>query len=499
VRSGEIDPEFLSFPLDDLADAGLSRAKDLGATHAEFRFERRRSQTVGARDRNLERLQSVDQVGFGLRVIFDGGWGFASEIALSPESARTAAENAVLVAKQFRTLNSEPVELAAEPTYEDTHVSSFEKNPFEVESSTKIEHLLSLNERVLSSGKIDHVDSSILQVQENKFFASLSGSRITQQRIRVNSDFTATKVDKSSGAFETMSSTSPPLGKGWEGITNGHDYFSDAERIPELLEEKIKAKSVEPGRYDLVIHPSNLWLTIHESIGHSTELDRALGYEATLAGTSFATTDKLGELHVGSEVMHVTGDRVVEHGLSTVGYDDEGVKAQQWDIIKDGVLVGYQLNRQMASKIGLDRSNGCAYADSPSNVPIQRMPNVTLQPSPKAISLDDLIGAVDRGIYIVGNKSWSIDQQRYNFQFSGQQFWEIKGGKLIGQLNDVAYQGNTIQFWNSMEAVGGKDTFILFGTFQCGKGLPGQAASASHGCPAGLFRSVNVLNSAREG
>lgn len=499
MRSADIDPEFLSLGLGKLADAGLSRAKELGATHAEFRVERRRSQIIAARDRNLERMQKVDQVGFGLRVIFDGGWGFASEINLSPESARSAADNAVAVAKQFRTLNSEPVELAPEPVYEDTHVSSYDINPFEVEDSTKIDHLLSLNEKVLSSGKVDFVDSAILQVQENKFFATLDGSRITQQRVRVNSDFTATKVDKTSGAFETMSSTSPPLGKGWEGITNGHDYFSDAERIPELLEEKIKAKSVEPGRYDLVIHPSNLWLTIHESIGHSTELDRALGYEATLAGTSFATIDKLGELHIGSEVMHVTGDRVVEHGLSTVGYDDEGVKAQQWDIIKEGVLVGYQLNRQMASKIGQERSNGCAYADSPSNVPIQRMPNVTLQPSPDAMSLDDLIGGVERGIYIVGNKSWSIDQQRYNFQFSGQQFWEIKSGKLVGQLNDVAYQGNTIEFWNSMEAVGGKNTFILFGTFQCGKGLPGQAAPASHGCPAGLFRSVNVLNSAQEG
>ena len=499
MQRAEIDPEFLSFDLDNLADAGLSRAKELGATHAEFRFERLRSQVVTARDRNLERLQNTVQVGFGLRVIFDGGWGFASDIDLSPESARNAADIAVAVAKQFRSLNSEPVELAPEPAYEDTHISSYETNPFEVDDSTKVDHLLSLNEKVLSSGKVDHVDSAILQVQENKFFATLGGSRITQQRIRVNSDFTATKVDKSSGAFETMSSTSPPLGKGWEGITNDHDYFSDAERIPELLEEKIKARSVEPGRYDLVIHPSNLWLTIHESIGHSTELDRALGYEATMAGTSFATIDKLGELHVGSEVMHVTGDRVVEHGLSTVGYDDEGVKAQQWDIIKDGVLVGYQVNRQMASKIGLSRSNGCAYSDSPSNIPIQRMPNVTLQPGNKPTSIDDLIGGVDRGIYIVGNKSWSIDQQRYNFQFSGQQFWEIKGGKLAGQLNDVAYQGNTIEFWNSMEAVGGKDTFILFGTFQCGKGQPGQVAPASHGCPAGLFRSVNVLNSAREG
>jgi TldD protein len=267
--------------------------------------------------------------------------------------------------------------------------------------------------------------------------------------------------------------------------------------------EKAKASSVEPGRYDVVIDPSNLWLTIHESIGHATELDRALGYEAAYAGTSFATLDQLGSLRYGSDVMHVTGDRTVEHGLSTIGYDDEGVATQQWDIVRDGVLVGYQLDRRMARQnaavLGVSRSNGCAYADSPSRVPVQRMANVSLQPAASGPSTDELIGGVERGIYIVGDKSWSIDMQRYNFQFTGQRFYEIRGGRLVGQLRDVAYQATTTEFWGSMEAVGGPQTYVLGGAFNCGKAQPSQTAAVSHGCPAALFRGVNILNTTREG
>ena len=257
--------------------------------------------------------------------------------------------------------------------------------------------------------------------------------------------------------------------------------------------------SVTPGRFDLVIDPTNLWLTIHESIGHSTELDRVLGYEANYAGTSFATLDKLNRLQFGAPIMHVTGDRQVEHGLSTVGYDDEGVAAQTWDIIRDGRLVGYQLDRQMARKQGFGRSNGCAFADQAARVPLQRMPNVSLRPSEKDITVEALISAVDDGLYIVGDKSWSIDMQRYNFQFTGQKFFQIKGGKIVGQVKDVAYQSRTTDFWNSMEAVGGPSTYVLGGAFNCGKGQPGQIAPVTHGCPAALFRQINVLNTAREG
>ena len=252
-----------------------------------------------------------------------------------------------------------------------------------------------------------------------------------------------------------------------------------------------------------MIHPSNLWLTIHESIGHATELDRALGYEANYAGTSFATYDQLNTLQYGSPIMHVTGDRTVEHGLATVGYDDEGVEAQSWDIVRDGVLVGYQLDRPMAHTYGAElnggRSNGCAYADSPGHIPIQRMANVSLQPAADGPDTDGLISQVERGIYVVGDRSWSIDMQRFNFQFTAQRFYAIEDGELKGQLRDVAYQGTTTEFWGSMEAVGGPQTYELGGAMNCGKAQPGQVASVSHGCPSALFRGINVLNTTEEG
>ena len=277
-----------------------------------------------------------------------------------------------------------------------------------------------------------------------------------------------------------------------------YDWDSEIEKLPALLAEKVAAPSVTPGRYDLLIDPTNLWLTIHESIGHATELDRAIGYEANYAGTSFATVDKLGTLKYGSTLMNITGDRFTDHGLSTVGYDDEGVAGQEWDIVKDGILVGYQLDRRIAAHVNRDRSNGCAFADSPAHVPIQRMPNVSLKPNPAGPDLPAMIESIEDGIYILGDKSWSIDMQRYNFQFTGQQFHRIKNGKLAGQLKDVAYQATTTDFWGSMKVVGGPSTYVLGGAFNCGKGQPGQIAAVSHGCPAAIFDKVNVLNTVAE-
>jgi TldD protein len=276
------------------------------------------------------------------------------------------------------------------------------------------------------------------------------------------------------------------------------DWSDELSRIPSLLAEKDKSSTVDPGPTDLVIDPSNLWLTIHESIGHATEYDRAIGYEAAYAGTSFATPDKLGKLHYGSPAMNVTADRTVDFGLATVGYDDEGVAAQNWDLVREGVFVGYQLDRVFAPRLGLDRSNGCAYADSPHHVPIQRMANVSLQPGGEDLSTDDLIDRVENGLYIVGDKSWSIDMQRYNFQFTGQRFFRIENGEIAGQVRDVAYQATTTEFWGSMEAVGGESTWRLGGAFNCGKGQPGQVAPVSHGCPSALFRGIRVLNTLME-
>jgi TldD protein len=296
-----------------------------------------------------------------------------------------------------------------------------------------------------------------------------------------------------------MRTLAQPAGYGWEWMGNSiWNWDAEIEQLPTLLAEKVAAPSVQAGRYDLLIHPSNLWLTIHESIGHATELDRAIGYEANYAGTSFATPDKLGKLKYGSSLMNVTGDRLTEHGLSTVGWDDEGVAAQSWDIVKDGLLVGYQTDRRISARVNQSRSNGCAFADSPAHVPIQRMPNVSLQPSATGPTIEKLIESVEDGIYILGDKSWSIDMQRYNFQFTGQQFHRIKNGKLVGQLKDVAYQATTTDFWGAMKAVGGPSTYVLGGAFNCGKAQPGQVAAVSHGCPAALFDKINVINTVAE-
>ncbi|MGQ0520036.1 MAG: TldD/PmbA family protein [Actinomycetota bacterium] len=494
-----IDPSFLALPYRRLADAALSRAGELGATYADFRFERRRSQSVKARDRGLERLVDSESVGYAVRVVHGGAWGFASDVDLTPEGAARTAAAAMAVATTLAPLNSEPVELAPEAAHRGTWASPYEIDPFAVPEADKVAYLTAVNERVLASGQVAHADFSIRQVMEGKYFASLAGADLTQQRVRVEGDFTAFRTDPVTGDLDTMRSCSMPAGRGWEHFTTGHDYLAEAAEVADLLEEKMASPSVKPGRYDLVVHPTNLWLTIHESIGHATELDRVLGYEANYAGTSFATLDHLHTLQYGSAAMSVTGDRMVAHGLSTVAWDDEGVPAQRWDLIRDGVLVGYQLNRQMAARQGFGRSNGCAYADGSSSVPLQRMPNVSLEPSPDDVTLDDLIGGVEHGIYVVGDRSWSIDMQRHNFQFTAQRFYEIRGGRLGGQLRDVAYQGTTTDFWNSMAAVGGPTTWELGGSFNCGKGQPGQSAPVSHGAPAALFRQVNVLNTTEEG
>ncbi len=372
-------------------------------------------------------------------------------------------------------------------------------DPFGVPLADKVALLGERSAQLLAAAAVAHVSTALQQVHENKFYTDLAGTTTTQQRVRLYPQWEVHGADESSGRFDSMRTIAPPVGRGWEWLTTGYDWTAELAILPDLLAEKLRAPSVTAGDYDLVVDPSNLWLTIHESIGHATELDRALGYEANYAGTSFATYDQLGTLRYGSPVMHVTGDRVVEHGLATVGYDDEGVQTQSWDLVKDGVLVGYQLDRRMAQMKGLGRSNGCAYADSPGHIPIQRMANVSLQPGPDGPSTDQLIGGVERGIYVVGDRSWSIDMQRFNFQFTGQRFYRIQSGRLAGQLRDVAYQATTTDFWGAMEAVGGPETWVLGGAFNCGKAQPGQVAPVSHGCPSALFRHVRILNTQTEG
>ena len=494
----DVDPQFTRLPLRELADAALQQAADLGAGHADFRAEQIRSQQVTLSDGNLETLFDADDVGLAVRVVVDGTWGFASAVDLTPDAAAQAAREAVEVAKVSAAMNTERIELAPEPAHGDVvWVSAYDVDPFDVSVADKVALLGDWSTGLLARDGVDHVDAALLQVRECKFYAD-GATTTTQQRVRLHPALTAVAVEKD-GRFETMRTLAPPAGRGFEYLNGtGWDFRTELDRLPEMLAEKLAAPTVRPGRYDLVIDPSNLWLTIHESIGHATELDRALGYEAAYAGTSFATPDKLGNLQYGSDVMRVTGDRTAEHGLATVGYDDEGVAGQSWDLITGGVLTGYQLDRRMAALRGLGRSNGCAFADSPGHMPLQRMANVCLQPADGGPSTEDLIAGVEDGIYIAGDKSWSIDMQRYNFQFTGQRFYKITGGRLAGQLRDVAYQATTTDFWNAMEAVGGPQTYVLGGAFNCGKGQPSQVAPVSHGCPSALMRGIRILNTAEE-
>ncbi|HZA09208.1 TldD/PmbA family protein [Mycobacterium sp.] len=497
-----VDADFLALPRHELADAALSAAKRAGASHADLRIHCITSEIVRLRDGTLETSVLSREIGLAVRVIVDGTWGFASHAELAPEVAAETARRAVDVAKTLAPLNAERIALADEPVYSDAQwVSSFAVDPFEVSTADKIAVLEDYSGRLLAADGVDHVSAAMNAVKEQTYYADTFGSTITQQRVRILAMLDAVAVDAAAGSFESMRTLAPPTARGWE-LLAGDDVWNwsdELARIPSWLAEKVKAPSVSAGPTDLVIDPTNLWLTIHESVGHATEYDRAIGYEAAYAGTSFATPDKLGTMRYGSPVMNVTADRTVEFGLATVGFDDEGVAAQSWDLVRDGVFVGYQLDRVFAPRLGQQRSNGCSYADSPHHVPIQRMANVSLRPGPQDLSTADLIASVEDGIYIVGDKSWSIDMQRYNFQFTGQRFFRIRNGRLDGQLRDVAYQATTTDFWDSMETVGGSSTWRLGGAFNCGKAQPGQVAPVSHGCPSALFRGVRVLNTLAEG
>lgn len=497
-----VDADFLALPLQALADAALSTARSAGATHADVRVQRLTTQSISLRDGSVQSAIDAGEIGLAVRVVVDGTWGFASHAELGTDAAAETARKAVEVATALRALNRERVELAAEPVYSNvTWTSEYDIDPFEVPTTEKVALLAEYSSRLAASDGVDHVTASVLQVKEQSFYADLAGSSITQQRVRLHPQFDATTVDRSAGAFETMRTLAPPVGRGWEylGEHSTWDWADELARIPDWLAEKVKAPSVVAGPTDLVIDPTNLWLTIHESIGHATEYDRAIGYEAAYAGTSFATPDQLGTLRYGSPIMHVTADRTEINGLASIGWDDDGVASQRWDLVRDGTLVGYQLDRVFAPKLGLERSNGCSYADSPHHVPIQRMANVSLQPDPDVDrSTADVIGEVEDGVYVVGDKSWSIDMQRYNFQFTGQRFYRIRNGVLDGQVRDVAYQATTTEFWGSMELLGGPSTWRLGGAFNCGKAQPGQVAAVSHGCPVALFRGVNVLNTLSE-
>ena len=480
-----------------LADVALNTARKLGVTYADIRINRYRNEFIVTREQQVQNVSRAQSFGFGVRVLYKGTWGFASSRSVTPEDVKRITQQAVEIAKANSVYQRKPISLVPIDKVVTSWKSTFEKDPFEVSIDDKIQFLLALNDAAAKTKGVSFVNSFMGFVNEQKFYASTDGSRIEQFIIRANPSFTVTAVNRTNGDFQSRSALGGPQQMGYEYIEK-HDWKHEAQQAGEEAVMKLSAKGIEPGKYDLVLHPSHLWLTIHESVGHPTELDRSLWMEANYAGTSFLTPDKIGKLQFASGIMNFVADRTQPAGLATVGYDDEGVPGQRWHLIKDGVFVDWQTTRDLAAMTGQKKSYGCNHGDSWGSISFPRMPNVSLQPGPGNTTLDDLIGGVENGILIYGDGSYSIDQQRYNFQFGGQVFWEIKNGKRGEMLRDVAYQSRTTDFWNSCDGLGGQATYQLGGSFNDGKGEPGQSNAVSHGCPVARFRQVNVLNTARK-
>lgn len=478
-----------------LADIALSTARKLGVTYADIRINRYRNEQISTREKQVQNVSRSQNFGFGVRVLFKGTWGFASSRDVSAEEVRRLTRQAVEIARANSVYQRKRVTMAPAPKVVANWKSTFEKDPFDVSIDDKIQFLLKLNEQALKTQGVSFVNSSMGFVNEQKFYASTDGSRIDQYIIRVNPSFNVTAVNRLTGDFQSRSDFAGPQGMGYEYMEK-YPWLQEAERAGQDAVAKLKAKPIEPGKYDLVLHPSHLWLTIHESVGHPTELDRALWWEADYAGTSFLTPDKTGKLQFGSKIVNFVADRTQRGGLATIGYDDEGVPGQQWHLIRDGLFVDWQTTRDLAQMAPGKKSYGCLHADSWGSISFPRMPNVSLQPASGNTSMDDLVAGVEKGILIYGNGSYSIDQQRYNFQFGGQTFWEIKNGKVGPMVRDVAYQSRTTDFWNSCDGLGGQATYEIGGSFNDGKGEPGQSNAVSHGCPVARFRQVNVLNTA---
>ena len=497
---------FAGIDLRAVVDAALGAAAAAGAEHADVRVTNSR----WSRSEVLDAVPSgsadgIDR-GVAVRVVAQGRWGFAAAPATAPDEVARTARRAVAMARAAAALGARRVELAPEPPWNGSWQSSFGIDPFDVPACDRAELLVARCADLLRDDGIQHTSAHAACWRERVAYADSGGTFVQQERIRVHSEITATSVGPD--GFVSMRTLAPPVARGWEYVAGpvapvggapGWDWDAELSAMPALLAEKAAAPGIDPGELTLVLDPTNLWLTIHESVGHATEYDRALGYEANYAGTTFATPDQLDRLQYGSPLMHVTGDRLAEHGLATAAFDDEGVAVQRWDIVADGVLRGYQLDRAMAAAAGAGASNGCAYADSFAHTPIQRMPNVSLQPGSGGTTLDDLIAGVEDGLLVLGDDSWSIDMQRFNFQFTGQRAYRIRNGRPSGMVKDFAYQSSTPRFWNSLTALGGPATYELGGAVNCGKGQPGQVAPVSHGCPAARFDSIRVLNTAHEG
>jgi TldD protein len=499
-----------------LANVALNTARTNRASYADVRIGRYLNQFISTREDKVEGIQNIESFGAGIRVIANGTWGFAATSDVTTDGIRKATLRAVAIAMANSKFQTEPVQFAPAKSYGEVKWSTpIKRSALEVPVSEKVDLLLRANAAAMEKGA-SFVNSDLFMVNEQKYFASTDGSYIDQDVHRIWPTFTVAAIDKASGKFKFRQAISAPMGMGYEYLIpknedkmtgpeglmfyrNSYDIVEDAAIAAVQAKEKITAKSVAPGKYDLVLEPNHLGLTIHESVGHPLELDRILGYEANYAGTSFVSLEKLksGSFDYGSKLVNIFADKTLPGSLGAVGYDDEGVACKRWDLVKNGILVDLQAIRDQAHLLGQNESHGCCYAQSWSDVQFQRMPNVSLAPGKEPYSYRDMIRDVEKGVYIAGRGSYSIDQQRYNFQFGGNVFYEIKNGQIIGMLDDVAYQSNTREFWNSCVKICDEKDYRLFGSFFDGKGQPSQISAVSHGSATSRFNGVNVINTGR--
>ena len=492
-----------------LMEVALDAAKKAGAFYVDVRVAARRQQNVNTRDRIVTGVGDTDTYGLGVRTLVDGAWGFAATSNMTKDAVAQVARNAVEQSRANRASQLRPVVLAPAPgNVTGEWKTPIQVDPFTVPVADKVALLLAANAAAAKVKGVRTVNSSMFFLREEKSLLTSDGTFVVQTIYRTSPNLTVTAVSPDASDFQTRQGNEiAPMGRGYEHVLEAK-LGERAERWAQEAVEKLSAKPVEPGRYDLLLHPSNLWLTVHETIAHPTELDRALGFEANYAGTSFVAPPEqvLGKLKFGSDILNVFGDREQPGSLGAVGWDDEGVKPVRFDIVKNGTFVDYQTTREQATLLDAyykkagkpTRSYGCSYAQSWSDVQFQRMPNVSIAPGKNDYGWEEMISQVDRGIAIVGDGSFSIDQQRYNGQFAGQVFYEVRGGKIVGMLKDVAYQFRTPQFWGSMKVIGGPKSYHLGGAFGDAKGQPMQVNSVSHGCTPALFTQVNVINTGRK-
>jgi TldD protein len=475
----------------DLSQRALDSAVHGGAGYADVRIVRRSDESIAVKSGRVEGVASGESEGFGVRVLVDGAWGFAASNTLSTEEADRVAAEAVRIARASATALRTPVRLDERPPATGVYRTPVEEDPFAIPIERKVADLLEADERMRAVPGIAFSEAVYGAQRDVKTFAASDGSYTEQEITHVGSGIEVNAVE----GDELQRRSYPDNGGGWQGA--GYEYIRSldlAGHAGPLAEEAVallSAPQCPPGRTTIVLDPSQLYLQLHESCGHPTELDRVFGTEASFAGTSFLTVDKLDSgFRYGSDLVNIVADATAPGGMGTFGWDDEGVEAQSVPLVANGVLSGYLSSRETAPRIGR-QSGGAMRADGWNRIPLIRMTNVNLLPQPGK-SLEEIIEDTDDGLYMKTNRSWSIDDRRLNFQFATEVAWEIKGGKLGRMLKNPTYTGITYEFWRSCDAVGDERSYRMLGTPNCGKGEPGQVGHVGHAVPGARFRDVQV-------